>query len=99
MSRKLFQAAFEEAERLRKESDTYLIPLPRPSELDAEQVKDLSSFLLEFNKNWKLFYSNEMKTILQQYDTVANHYSSLVVANKVVERDFWQRYLYRCNEA
>ena len=86
---KLQKQAHDEADRLRRDKETYLQPLQEEEDVRA---RELAEFLFDFNKQWKDF---DPSGILQQYPDVGNYLTIL----KVDPKEFWQRYLYRTDEA
>ena len=83
------ELAREEANRRRKDKDTYLEKL---SEEDPTYHEELTKFIQEFNRQWKTFDS---EIHIRKYPvSVGKFFNSLNVEPKL----FWQRYMYRTDE-
>lgn len=85
------KSARAESDRRRKAKETYLEPLPTTT-----TSSDAHDFCLDFPRN--LNHRAQARAVqLQTFpDTVAVHYRSMV-PKKVSEKEFWERYYFRCD--
>lgn len=102
-SNNLTQLAKDEAERRRNLRETYLQPLDTAPD-DGDEKRAVTDFLFAFSKTYAT-QPDDRTNILEVVhpESVGMYYRELVVEatnakDKVSEKDFWQRYFFRCDE-
>jgi hypothetical protein len=97
MWRQLKKRAAEEAHERRQQRETYTTPLEVKGVTTPEEVRNVSDFLWDFKKTFK---QNTTATQTFQAHAIVQHFhEDLVVSTKeVLDKEFWQRYFYRCDE-
>ena len=85
--------AADEVTTRREAPETYLEPLDVKGS-SPEDARKVSDFLWEFKKTYK-----NIPTLawLKEYETVKYYYELLVPAD-ITDKEFWQRYCFRCDK-
>jgi hypothetical protein len=99
MSRKFQELGLKEANRLRDLSETYLEPLAPVAVDDAAKDREMSDFAFDFKRNWSKKEGERAQLLKDFPDSLARYYTKFVLeTNTVLEKDFWHRYLFRCDQ-
>lgn len=93
MTNQLKTMADQEWNKRQARKETYLEEMPTASSLSKEKAAQLSDYLFQFKKDWN---ENAKQKILKEELVVKSFYDFLV-PDEVSEKDFWQRYSWRCD--
>jgi hypothetical protein len=83
------------ADRRRNAADTYTKALDEKSVTEADDVKELTQFLSDFDY---AAYDDDIQIAMAKYPTTVGVHIKNLVPEKVTAQAFWRRYFYRCDE-